>query len=258
MFFGVSSISEVRKLPAAEITEKLSNVKVPGKSAWFPKTDGYIFPDGVVSSIMRGTQHQIPYLIGCNEDETGSMPGFMSQATPQAVEGFARAIFPDDVKGYLRSVDLSSPDAIRQTVFDQYENDKLCAILGWQKIEMERKGNTAYTYFFTKDAPEAGDNHHGAYHGAELPLVFNTMSREGRPYTGAHFELACIMQEYFSNFFKTGDPTGPGLPVWTKPESSMYEFMELGDHAGMISVPTSENREFIVDYMTKIAKDLIV
>ena len=164
---------------------------------------------------MKGTQHQIPYLIGCNEDETGSMPGFMSQA----VEGFARAIFPDDVEGYLRSVDLSSPDAIRQTVFDQYENDKLGAILGWQKIEMERKGNTAYTYFFTKDAPEAGDDHHGAYHGAELPLVFNTMSREGRPYTGAHFELACIMQENFSNFLKQGIQMARGFRFGLNPKA---------------------------------------
>ena len=251
---GVSSIAQARQLPAMEITRKLFDIKLSGKSPWFPKIDGYIFEDDAVTSIMKGKQHKIPYLIGCTEDETGSMPGFMSSVSRHSVSNFAKAIFPEDPDGYLASVDLSTETAIYQTIFNEYANDKLCAILGWQQLEMNRKGDLAYTYFFTKDAPEAGDDHHGAYHGSELPLIFDTMTREGRPYTGSHFELSVMMRSYFANFLKTGDPNSAGLPKWRKPTVSIYEFLELGDQIGMVNIARTENRAFVVDYMIKQAE----
>ncbi|GGV01030.1 carboxylic ester hydrolase [Actinomadura cremea] len=53
----------------------------------------------------------------------------------------------------------------------------------------------------------------GAYHGAELPLLFDFPAR---PITlnPAQRELAATMIGYWSRFAATGDPNGSGLPEW--------------------------------------------
>lgn len=57
----------------------------------------------------------------------------------------------------------------------------------------------------------------GAGHGSEVSFVFNTLNaRWGPPAepTPAEKELARVMNAYWANFAKTGNPNGAGLPNW--------------------------------------------
>ncbi len=246
---GVSSIDEARKLDPWDISNKLGNIQFSSKHIWFPKTDGYVLPVGTTTSIMLGRQHKLDYLIGATSEETGSMPGFMSEPSIEGIRGFAHLAYPEDVDGYMRSVDITSPSAIQDTVFMQYENDKLGAVLAWQQLEMNRNGETTYMYYYTMPSPGNRDRHLGAFHGSELPYVFQTLERDGRPYQEKDYHLSNIMCKYWVNFIKTGNPNGEGLPYWNRPVNSCYEALELGEYIGMVLVPNSQNRSFVVKYM---------
>ena len=60
----------------------------------------------------------------------------------------------------------------------------------------------------------------GSYHTAELPFLFDAFDRPPNKmfYSGKKLakerELTKIMQGYWTNFAKTGNPNGAGLPEW--------------------------------------------
>ena len=44
--------------------------------------------------------------------------------------------------------------------------------------------------------------------------MFNTLSRSWRPKSAGDYALAEEINSYWTNFVKTGDPNGKGLPHW--------------------------------------------
>ena len=66
-------------------------------------------------------------------------------------------------------------------------------------------------YYFDRKMP--GDEA-GAFHSAELWYVFGSLDYCWRPLEAHDLALSQEMVAYWSNFFKTGDPNGEGLPLW--------------------------------------------
>ena len=81
----------------------------------------------------------------------------------------------------------------------------------WGDAQLKNGRQPAWVYYFTRQLP--GDDA-GAFHSSELWYMFGTLNRCWRPSTEGDYQLSDRMMDYWTNFMKTGDPNGVGLPQW--------------------------------------------
>ena len=73
--------------------------------------------------------------------------------------------------------------------------------------------NGAYIYYFDINAPGDGNR---AFHSCDLRYVFGTLDTGWRPYGDRDRAASEELLGYLSDFAKTGDPNGAGLPAWRR------------------------------------------
>ena len=84
----------------------------------------------------------------------------------------------------------------------------------------------SYTWLFDRRLP--GDDK-GAWHSADMWYWFGTLFRSWRPWRKKDHALSRQMVSYLCNFAKTGDPNGPGLPLWEPSSQSQTKVLRLGE-----------------------------
>ena len=79
--------------------------------------------------------------------------------------------------------------------------------------QVGRRGGRSWFYYFSRVREGELARSMGAYHGAELPYVFNTHD-DWLPTNAADLELTQAVMDYWINFVRSGDPNGAPLPDW--------------------------------------------
>jgi para-nitrobenzyl esterase len=64
----------------------------------------------------------------------------------------------------------------------------------------------------------------------------------------AESAVAEIIQQYWVNFAKTGNPNGKGLPYWPTFDESKPTTMQFSNGASLINVPNREQIDFVDRY----------
>jgi para-nitrobenzyl esterase len=115
------------------------------------------------------------------------------------------------------------------------------------------KGAPAYLYLFSYTSPSMRERmRFGAAHASEIPYVFNNVrSRDGSTVEPKDLEVAKMMNSYWVNFAKTGNPNGSSLPKWPRYEPSRDEILEFRPDGSASAEP--DPRKARLDVIEKAA-----
>ncbi len=211
------SLKQLRALPAADLLKAVAAPRMSIGPANGIIVDGWIFPKPPAEVFAKGQEQRVPLLIGNNARER--TPQTTTEELSQAVD----AMYGPFASSAFALYKASAPDPLYGSAAAQWVVDTMyrCPVvvqLAWHAAA----GNPAYEYQFDRAVP--GREAAGATHGAEVSYVFGNL---GGNYGTADRELSAVMQQYWTNFARTGDPNGTGLTMWPKFDTSARGFIEF-------------------------------
>ena len=191
--------------------------------------DGYVLTTRPEAAFARGQQHHVPMLLGNNARE-----GFVDESMKDLRTAILRIYGPDAERA--QTLYLGSPvNPSYGAPVDQWATDTLfrCAAVA-QLTWHAAAGNPSFEYEFTR--VPSGREVVGATHASEITYVFGSLDRAGfwgigppgQP-TQVDHQLSDVMQRYWTNFAKTGNPNGDQLPAWPQFTSASRAYVEFGD-----------------------------
>jgi para-nitrobenzyl esterase len=177
-----------------------------------PVLDGRLITETAETAYSARRQPHVPLLVGSNSADTA---GNRVRGTSKE-QLFARfGQWSDQAKAAYDpdgSTELATLVARANDDFGQAEPARFAA------NAFAANGSPVYLYRFSYVQTAMREQlRAGAPHGGEIGYVFDTLSagRGGAP-TPEDQAVARIVQSCWVNFAKTGDPNGPGLPVWPR------------------------------------------
>ena len=230
---GAPALTRLRALSAADIQKAAGQ----GLSLVGPMlgvvVDGWVFPESPMKVFAEGKEHRVGLLLGSNSQELQRpffpISGTLSKAIAEEYGALAdRALALYGLSGETEP----KPDPEFGPVMTQWATDSQfrcgsVAELVWHTAAK----NPGYQFQFSRTAP--GREALGAPHGSEVPFVFGTLGSArgaGEPNVTDR-QISARMQEYWTNFAKTGNPNGANMPAWPAfdPEARAYlEFTNAG------------------------------
>lgn len=246
------ALAKLRALSVEEIVDGGQETDGQGGSRTYsgPILDGKLVVETAESAYKAGRQAHVPLIIGNTSAEIGG--GFVNYSSSKEelfalfgeLEEKAKAAYdPDGNKEFAEVITKFNTDWVWG------EPGRLTA-----KAFVE-KGTPTYIYLFSYvPTPMQERMRFGAGHGSEVSYVFNNLNaRWGAPEaTPEDQEVARLMNTYWTNFAKSGDPNGEGLEVWPVYSPITNQILEF-ERDGM-AVGKSDPRQTRLDTIEKAFK----
>ena len=245
---GADSLKALRDMPAEKIQE--ATAKGPGLR-FRPNLDGYFLPKLLKDIFAAGEQAKVPLLAGSNTEEQGAR-GILAanEPTPENFANAVRKLYGAHADEVLKAYAPSTPEQVVQAATDLAS----ARFIGhgtwkWIELQMETGGHPVYRYMYARPRPKytppdgqappaappapAGAKPwpavpRGAVHSAEIQYAMGNLPLDKRyAWEPDDFKVSEVLQGYFVNFIKTGNPNGSGLPEWPDYSSPAYQRMRI-------------------------------
>ena len=247
-----AALAKLRALSAAEIVDDGQETAGQGGPPIYsgPIIDGKLVMETAESAYKAGRQIRIPLIIGSNSAEVPA--GFVNAGSKEEL--------------------LTQFVSVKDEFSAAYDNDgniefaKMLTLVNTDKVWAEparftamafvAKGAPAYLYLFSYVPTSLQERmRFGASHASEIAYVFdNLIERNGFTIAPKDKEVAKMMNAYWVNFAKTGNPNGNGLPEWPGYDPKKNEVFEFRQDGSAANGP--DQRKARLDVIEKSAKDV--
>ncbi len=262
---SVNSLDELRNIPA----DSLLNLATKYGPFRFSSTiDGYFYPKAPLEIFRAGEQAQVPLLVGWNSEEMNARAIMGNQEfTKENFEKVVKKIYNTNADAILKVYQVSKDDEVDE-VATALAGDRFIGFSTWRWSDLQAKtgGSPVYRYYYAKPRPAMaaamGDvipglaggvqkNNgapkpppaKGAVHSAEIEYAMGNLHlNKTFEWTNEDYKVSSIMQNYFANFIKYGNPNSEGLPNWPPINSKNPVPVMRIDIKTMLEKDTSEAR----------------
>ena len=244
---GANSLAALRAMTAEQVQEAVSKTQGFRFGA---ALDGYFLSKPLLAIFEAGEQAKVPLLAGSNTQEQGARSVLGSgEATPETLANAIKRFYGDKADGILKAYAATTTDEVYEAAthlasarFISHSTWK------WTELQMKNGGKPVYRYLYARPRPaymgmpdqpaprpdrpagaQPSSAPRGASHSAEIQYAMGNLDLDKRySWEPADYEVSKVMQAYFVNFVKTGNPNGPGLIEWPAYRAdSKYQRMRI-------------------------------
>lgn len=215
------SLKEMRAMTADALMYLAADYAdhAPGKSShglrYKPIIDGHVLTYDPGKTFAMGKNADVPYMMGSVAGDSGLFG--LPEEDYASFTTLLQNLYGDFAPAALEAFGIHDDESMRATADERRQAYAMGPSVSFAMNRDALGQSPVYTYHFNRDIP--GPDHPGTFHSSELWYVFGTIHRCWRPFTGADFDLSRMMNAYWCNFARTGNPNGDGLPEW-KPHTA--------------------------------------
>ncbi len=199
------TLDDLRKVPAGQLLAAANRVF---EDTFFdPVVDGVTLIEPVAASLARGNVPPLDLLIGTNADEW-----LMYLEEDASLELWSRENLPPQLVQPVIAHLQGEPDSLRALDRLITADRFVCPSLRLAEV-VAAAGGRSWGYYFSRQREGDKAGSMGAYHGAELPYVFDTHD-DWLPTSTEDEALTRSMMAYWVNFARNGNPNDAHLPAW--------------------------------------------
>jgi para-nitrobenzyl esterase len=235
------NIKQMRKMDAMALCD--GNV---GFAGFWPCVDGYVIAGDPYRLYERGEYNDVPIIVMTNSDEGALFtPGNIKAEDYQKQ---VHQIFGSWADRFLKTYPGNTDDEAWHGNADAFRDVGFAwPSYAWVSLQAKTGKSPAYAAYLAQPSKRSlsNDKHRrGVAHADDILYLNGTFLNhpERFPHEAA---VAEILQQYWVNFAKTGNPNAKGLPYWPTFDDTKPTTMQFSNGASLIMRPNREQVDFV-------------
>ena len=240
---GAHSLAQLRALPATDFAKPIPGLP-RGLSGFSTNLDNWVVTNNIPS-------HQVPLINGMVSNDIGIADyGDGRTSPPVTLEAYKtqmKTLCGDEVATCLKLYPANNEKEAADSLVTARRDRARVSIYLWATDRAKR--GSVYTYYFDHPEPWPQYPLFGAFHTSEVPYIFQTLKMLHRDWRPEDFKVSREVSSYWTNFARSGNPNGEGLPHWPEFKADSQNTMELGSRMGPMPLAEPARLRFFLGYL---------